>query len=108
MTYLKFKLDDAIPEEAALKQRLRRLPKDRHAEYMRNLALQGFRQECADLDRPQANSAATRTFTPASLPAPTQGESLDAETDSNRTIERLENPGTVGDVSLASLKQIVG
>ena len=109
MTTLRFKFDKRIPAEAALMERLRELPEDRHMEYMRNLAVKAFLQECAE--SPQATRDLTRSVSQQPRDNPSTSPTLSAPEREPEPIKPapLTQPSQApSDVSLASLKHIVG
>ena len=121
MAKFKFRLDLRIPEEAALSKRLEALPPDRHAEYMRSLALRGFRQECISATEHKKSTTcrsaeskdkavtAGQERAPVLMPEPTVAASkfslspLVAEPQSSDRMPGLSDP-----IQLSALKNVVG
>lgn len=107
MAKLEFKLDSRIPEEAALMERLHELPKDRHIEYMRNLALKAFTQERVESrqhSRELTASVSDRT-SDNQAPSPRLSKPNRQRLKPNASAQEPKAPG---DLTLASLRHIVG
>ena len=107
MATLKFRFDKRIPEEAALLDHLRSLPEDRHIEYVRNLALKAFRQERAGSCQPDTGGMSPVSGRPDDsdgAPRPRPAKLKARSPHSPQSQEDL----AAGEVSLASLKQMVG
>lgn len=96
MTRIKLELNQRMTQEDMLIERIRSLPKARREEYLRNLLIKGFRQECLE-SRPAAQPATTNKQPFVSDQQPTPPQPTQRSTSSEPE-----------DLSLASLKDVIG
>jgi hypothetical protein len=100
--------DSRIPEEAALLARLDGLPEERHLEYIRALAVKGFLQERAESSQPKQDLAASRAGRSGRNERECSRNPPEPKTEPLKPATQLETPEVPADMTLASLKQLVG
>jgi len=105
---LKLTFDSRIPEEAALLERLDGLPEERHIEYIRNLAVKGFLQERTEPSPPNHDLAASRAGSSGHHERDSSRNPPRPKTEPLKPVTQPETPEVPADMTLASLKQLVG
>lgn len=104
----KLTFDSRIPEEAALLERLNGLPKERHLEYIRTLAVKGFLQERAESSQRKPDLTAARVVSSGQEPQDHRRNLPEPKTERFPAEIQDETAEAPADLTLASLKQLVG
>lgn len=104
----KLTFDSRIPEEAALLARLDGLPEERHLEYIRTLAVKGFLQERTESSQRKCDPSASRPGSSGQEPQDHRQDLPEPQTVSLQPEPQPETAEAPADMTLASLKQLVG
>ena len=107
MATIRFRFDKRIAAEAALLDRLNELPEDRHIEYLRNLAVKGFLEECAGSPQPPPPMMRAVSAPPVDDRAPASSMS-EPRPAPPKPVSPREETQAASEITLASLKQLVG
>lgn len=110
------KLDASMAFEALILNRLSRLPKSRHQEWLRGLLVQGFVSECHNLRMLQRGVETTHDVPPwvkegvAPPPAASSNSAVVGERTTAPAAEKgvRNSPPAGGNVSLAALRNVIG